>query len=209
MRFDNYFWDFDGTLMDSYPLIIRSFQQGAASLGVTVDRRHMMDLAKISIGHMTRTVAAESGLTAESLKEAYDRAIDASDYSRIQPYEGIPAILEAIVRRSGKNFLYTHSGNRTLDALANFGMKRFFTDYITADNRFPAKPAPNALVYMIEKYGLDTSRSVMVGDRDIDVQAGLNAGIAGALFDPDGYYDHMPFTYRFKSMQAMRDTFLQ
>ena len=39
------------------------------------------------------------------------------------------------------------------------------------------KPSPKMLNDLIEKYNIDRSMSIMIGDKDSDVQAGKNAGI--------------------------------
>jgi D-glycero-D-manno-heptose 1,7-bisphosphate phosphatase len=44
------------------------------------------------------------------------------------------------------------------------------------------KPAPGMLLDLIRAWELDTSRSVMVGDQDTDMQAAAAAGIEGHLF---------------------------
>ena len=40
----------------------------------------------------------------------------------------------------------------------------------------------------------------MIGDRDIDLEAGKNAGMDGALFDPEDFYADYPAALRFHSM---------
>jgi phosphoglycolate phosphatase-like HAD superfamily hydrolase len=47
---------------------------------------------------------------------------------------------------------------------------------------FPSKPAPDAVNYICDTYGLDRSETVMIGDREIDVLSGKNAGCFGCLF---------------------------
>lgn len=44
------------------------------------------------------------------------------------------------------------------------------------------KPGPGMLLELIERYGVDRTRSVMVGDRDTDVAAAEAAGVPGVLF---------------------------
>lgn len=39
------------------------------------------------------------------------------------------------------------------------------------------KPSPRFIVEMIAKHGLDPRQCIMVGDRESDIEAGLNAGI--------------------------------
>lgn len=43
------------------------------------------------------------------------------------------------------------------------------------------KPGPGMLLQALQEHGLDATRSVMVGDRDSDVQAGLAAGVARCI----------------------------
>lgn len=44
------------------------------------------------------------------------------------------------------------------------------------------KPSPRFIVEMLEKYSLSPGKTWMVGDSLADVEAGLNAGVRGALF---------------------------
>lgn len=47
------------------------------------------------------------------------------------------------------------------------------------------KPSPRFIREMIAKYSLDAARCWMTGDKESDVQAGLNAGIHSALIASD------------------------
>lgn len=205
MRFDCFFWDYDGTLMDSYPRILRSFVRGAKTLGIEgLDMGQLMSLAKDSLGKMASVIAAEHGSTPQALKEAYRSERDAEGYAALSLYEGTAEILRAIQQRGGQNYLYTHSGNEVMGALEHFGIHDCFADFITSENGFAHKPAPDALLHLMQKHGLDPSRCIMVGDRAIDVECGHNAGMAGALFDPDGFYADYQTTWRFASMGDMQ-----
>ncbi len=42
---------------------------------------------------------------------------------------------------------------------------------------FDRKPNPGMLLQATEKYGLDLNRSIMIGDKDSDMQAAYNAGV--------------------------------
>jgi len=49
----------------------------------------------------------------------------------------------------------------------------------------------------------------MIGDRDIDVLAGHNAGMKGILFDPDGYFpEFTDVELTVRSMKELADTLL-
>jgi D-glycero-D-manno-heptose 1,7-bisphosphate phosphatase len=52
------------------------------------------------------------------------------------------------------------------------------------------KPEPGLLLGLAEKWRIDPSRSVMIGDRDSDVEAGRRAGMCSYLFDKTNL-DHL------------------
>jgi len=45
----------------------------------------------------------------------------------------------------------------------------------------------------------------MIGDRDIDVLAGANAGMDGILIDDGDYYPELAVTYRVHSLWQVKD----
>ena len=56
-----------------------------------------------------------------------------------------------------------------------------------------------------EQHGIkayDTLEGIL-GDRDIDIEAGNNAGIRGVLFDPDGFYPGLRADLRAGSMAEL------
>ena len=52
-----------------------------------------------------------------------------------------------------------------------------FCPHTASQNCACRKPSPKMLNDLIEKYNIDRSMSIMIGDKDSDVQAGKNAGI--------------------------------
>jgi len=118
-------------------------------------------------------------------------------------------MLEEICRRGGKNYVYTHRGASAREVIALNGMEHLFADYVTSENGFPSKPAPNALQYLMEKHGLKKDECIMIGDRGIDVESGLNAGMNGALIDLDGMHPADQAPYRADSFEALHMILLE
>ena len=67
------------------------------------------------------------------------------------------------------------------------------------------KNAPDALLVLVNRHSLELSRSVMIGDRDIDVLAGKNAGMDGILMDDENFYPDLEVTYKVKSLAEIKD----
>ena len=57
----------------------------------------------------------------------------------------------------------------------------YFTEVVTAYNGFSRKPSPESMLYLKEKYQIDNC--LVIGDRDIDKQAGESAGFDTLLVD--------------------------
>ena len=71
----------------------------------------------------------------------------------MRPYPGTRDTLRAVCEHGGKNYLYSHRDHASIDALEHYGLKPYFSDFITKDDHFPRKPAPDALLHMISKHG--------------------------------------------------------
>ena len=50
---------------------------------------------------------------------------------------------------------------------------------------FPRKPDPTSLLYLVEKYQMDKTKTVMIGDRPMDIDAGINAGVQSIFYNDE------------------------
>ena len=48
------------------------------------------------------------------------------------------------------------------------------------------KPSPEAIEYLMEKYKIKPEEAIMIGDRELDILSGKNAGIHTCFFDDQG-----------------------
>lgn len=179
----HFIWDFDGTLFNSYPAICEAFRRALEEYGHTVDKDEIFSHMIITIPSACRYYQEKLGLPDECIARfrQIQRQIE-PEY--LVPMEGAMEFCEEVVRRGGKNYIYTHRGATTHDFMHSSGMDAFFTDYVTAvDPAFASKPAPDSILWLMEKYGMDPKETVMIGDRPIDVQSGKNAGVYGCFFD--------------------------
>lgn len=188
--YQNYFFDFDGTLYNTYPGMVHAFVSAYENQGVQLDRNETYRLMR---AESVRYCFAElerkyPELDRERLHADY-HAIEGIVQDRALPFDGAGELLEAIRQNGGRSFLLTHRDASAENILRRDGLLEYFTDFVTADDGFRRKPDPQSLNYLIEGNGVDRKTAAMVGDRTLDVDAGHNAGIAGILFDPDGLID--------------------
>lgn len=208
MQFTHYFWDFDGTLCDSYASITTALQQALATFSVNAPYDELYTACKISLNHALDTFAVPHALDLQAVKLIYRQIEHTLAPTLIVPYQGAQNMLMQITNNKGKNYIYTHRGTGTLDLLKKHDMYTYFADFVTSDDGFAPKPAPDALQFLLKKHALDASKCIMIGDRSIDVQAGLNAGMQSALFDPLNLYPNEPVAYRAKTFDALQKMLL-
>ncbi|MBQ2278194.1 MAG: HAD family hydrolase [Clostridia bacterium] len=196
MKYTHYLWDFDGTLFDSYPHVLASLEKVLAEEGISCDHTELWRRLLVNYGEGRKY----AGISPEAYKRFvdYQYIMDENEIEpKVIPFEGMRELLADIVKNGGKNYLYTHRNKTAVAFLDRFGMTEFFADFVSSEEHFPAKPAPDAVLAIIERNHLDPEDCVMVGDRLIDGMAGINAGIAGALITaatdntktPDNDYD--------------------
>ena len=184
MKTEHFIWDFDGMLFNTYPHTVAAFCACCRRNGIPVDEKEAYDLFKVTMRH----AFAHYGLTEALVKDFYEIENDLGFLPKGEPFPHIPALLRTVTERGGKNYLYTHRDAVALQYLDLYGLTPLFSGFVTGDDGFPLKPAPDALLALTERFGMEKARTLMLGDRDIDIGAGINAGVRTLLYDDEGRY---------------------
>lgn len=199
-KYDNIIYDFDGTIADSYPFFTRALHETLNNFGIHDSYEAVLGHLKISVRHSLSFYVPDR--RPEAKKMMY------SIYQRLaleegHPVPGVPEALEYAIAHGKRNFLYTHSDKFPSILLERWGLLDKFEFIIDSTMKFPPKPAPDALNFLCEHYSLDKDRTLMVGDRNIDVLAGINAGVHGCLFDDGHFYDDFKCEHIIHDMHDM------
>ena len=197
------FWDFDGTLYNSYPEVLRSFLKALDQLGLhgLVSSENAMHWLKKSVFEAASRCAALAGTDVQLIMAAFARE-HAAD-REFAPYPHLRQCLESLHEAGFSHYLYTHRDHLAIEKLQQDGLWRLFSDAVLRTDGFPDKPSPEALLALMARNGLQPENCAMIGDRPIDVQAGRNAGMEGILFDPEGYYADYPVALRFRDLSQL------
>ena len=176
----HFIWDFDGTLFDTYPIIIGQMQTALAGFGHTIDPLELMEQLLHTVGFALEYCAEKFSIDYTQLDESYTALHEETALLSVAlPMEAVESVLEAVVARGGKNLIFTHRDLASTKAyLEKYGLDRYFTDIVGADTPgFVWKPAPDAITYLLEAHGLNPQETAMVGDREIDLASGRAAGV--------------------------------
>ena len=182
------FWDFDGTLLDSYPAMVRAFIAGAAEFGVAVTAERTLSLMKNCLTHCCEVIGAENDIPPRALGEAFRRHEQAELQRGLPRMPGVPETLAALRRAGVRHYVITHRDLQCRALLERAGLLEYFSGFVTREDGLPRKPAPDMVLHLMAGHGLDPARCMMVGDRPLDARSGMAAGALGVLIDPEGRF---------------------
>ena len=182
-------WDLDGTLFDSYDVIVDSIRLALGENGVSMPaeeiHRHAIEF---SIKSLFAKVSAHTSIPVETMQVAYSR-ISTGKCLQIRQMPNAIACLKALEQAGIENYVFTHRGRTTMPVLENLQMTGYFKDVVTSTYGFARKPDPEGIHYLMKRYQLDRNGTYYVGDRSLDMACAANAGIPGILFLPTGGID--------------------
>ncbi|MCZ2075112.1 MAG: HAD-IA family hydrolase [Bryobacterales bacterium] len=179
-RFPIYFFDLDGTLIDSSEDIC-----GAVTDLLDEDNRALWPTERLRryiglhLGEMFRDIfPSYSASQIDSLIVRYRDTYFAREHSATTLYD---EVRETLAHISGRKAVAT---SRRVDTarrlLEKFGILQFF-DHVQGTDHIPCKPAPDILVACMEALGAAPQDCLMVGDSPADLQAARSAGIASCV----------------------------
>ncbi|MBM7636263.1 HAD-IA family hydrolase [Streptococcus saliviloxodontae] len=174
MKNRDYIWDLGGTLLDNYQMSTQAFVESLRHFGVDATPEHVYEKLKLSTDQ-----AIAYFIPTEPAFLAYYKQIEAEKLEHPLLFPDAKLALETVVANGGRNFLISHRDNHVKDLLQKTGIIHLFTEVVTADNGFARKPNPQSMLYLKESYKL--TQVLVVGDREIDVQAGQAAGFDTCL----------------------------
>lgn len=171
--------DFDGTLADTQPLILRSLQGTIAELGLP-----------------SRTDAECASIIGLPLKECFVKLLDADDtlaerccevYRRlfdeynhpgtVTLFPHVEETLHELHRRGIQLAICSSRARATLDRFVlTFGFEQLVQAVVSADDVPHGKPYPDPALRVLELTGCKAEEALMVGDASYDILMGRAAG---------------------------------
>jgi HAD superfamily hydrolase (TIGR01549 family) len=189
---DNIIFDFDGTLVDTMPSVIRGLGEAIRrASGREVDATELV----ATFGPAPQAVL-EKWVSRDQVPFAMKAWLDFEKSLAPEEYEPFPQVeemLETLKRFQMRIGIFT--GRDRLGTIriakAHGWLGSYFSedDMVCGDDGYTPKPNPEALLALLVKRAWEATRTLMVGDHPYDMMAGRAAGIktAAALWDlPQG-----------------------
>jgi phosphoglycolate phosphatase len=170
-------FDLDGTLVDAYLAIIRSFNYAMQKMGYP----------KQAILAIRRAV----GWGDENLLRPFVRKADLKSVLKIYRQHHktslvkysclFPRVKKVLIYLKNKGYKLAVASNRPTEfswiLIRHLGLRKYFNYVLCADKLRHIKPHPEILNKIMKKLSLKPYQAIYVGDMVIDAQAGRRAGI--------------------------------
>lgn len=198
-NFRHFVWDFDGTLFDTYPFITACFIRALNDCGV---RENEAEVRAGLMRSLAESIAfyEEKHELGEAFSQRFSEYMGAESIRTSPPYPHVVELCRLIAGSGRRNYLYTHRGISARAFLADAGIEACFANVITSADGFKRKPDPEAILFLIQKHGMNKEEVLMIGDRAIDIQCGANAGAAACLIANGAADGSIPADFTFENI---------
>ncbi|OTP27473.1 hypothetical protein A5802_001208 [Enterococcus mundtii] len=185
----NYIWDFDGTLFDTYPAMVEGVSQALQDFGIERPKKEIYRVMKQESVRKLRESYQLEEVSFNQLFHQYEE-----QYHELSvPFKETEMVLRRLKQNGAKHYILTHRVTAsTWKLLKVFELADLIEEVIGIDQGFARKPAPDAINHLIDRYHLDPEKTMMVGDRRLDIEAGINAKIHTCLYDIDHFLGEIP-----------------
>ncbi len=197
-QFDLIAFDWDGTLFDSTAIITRCIQLAVVDVGGQEPSKEAASYV-IGLGLMQALAHAAPDVAVEKYPELGQRYRHhyAAHQNDIVLFDGVlPMLAELKLRHHWLTVATGKSRKGLNEALHDLDLKGMFDGSRTADET-AGKPSPIMLHELMQEFGVDADRTLMIGDTTHDLQMALNAGCASVgvsygAHEPDAFHDLKP-----------------
>lgn len=174
-------FDLDGTLIDSRRDLADSANELLAGFGAApIAEDDIATMVGCGAATLVTRVLTAAGVDTP-LESALARFLSLYDERLInhtRPYDGIPALLDALHDQQITMALLTNKPlEQSVKILEAFRLTKYFRWCVGGDGPWPRKPSPDGLRYVMSQASRGPSETLLVGDSTIDLQTSRNAGV--------------------------------
>ena len=182
VKFDAVIFDLDGTLLDSLEDIASAANQVLADLGRrTYPVAEYKELVGDGLGMLFERALPDCAglpdLKADCMRR-FEEAYSECWNNRSKPYDGILGLLETLRDRTVTLSVLSNKADAfTKRCVEYFFPGVRFEHVLGQTERFPRKPDPASVRWLVTQLGVDVGRIAYVGDTNTDMKTALGGGL--------------------------------
>lgn len=170
-------FDLDGTLIDAYPAITRSFNYVMVKLGYKpINSLTIRKAVGLGDKNLLEPFVKKKDLNKALKTYRRHHAISLPKYSSV-----FARVYYVLARLKNKGYKLAVASNRPTRfswiLIKYLKLKKYFDYVFCADKVRRGKPNPEIINRILRKFKIEPFRAIYVGDMAIDVQAGRRAGV--------------------------------
>ena len=173
-------WDMGGTLIDTYPEVVRALSRAAYGDTAPSHLREIGALTQYSIAHAIESLSVSREVPRTDLERAYEELKTRWRTRPAPVMDGARELIARVWEKGGLNLVATHRDRASATDLLR-ALDLTVDDMVCAPDGIARKPSPAMNLLLAERHGLDPAEVLCVGDRPIDVMAARAAGMAASL----------------------------
>ena len=178
-------WDMGGTLIDTYPEVVRALSRAAYGDTAPSHLREIGALTQYSIAHAIESLSVSREVPRTDLERAYEELKTRWRTRPAPVMDGARELIARVWEKGGLNLVATHRDRASATMLVTvLGLD--LDDMVCAPDGLARKPSPEMNLLLARRHGLDPAQVLCVGDRPIDAVAAANAGMSAALLVSPG-----------------------
>ncbi len=177
-RYEAVVFDLDGTLASTFSTVLRIFNR--VMLDRTGREWQLNELLPYfgppeSVMFQRMFPAAE---VHEPMIEDYFR-LSREDGHEIKPFDGIGELVSDLKSSGIKLGIFSAANTEAARIrVGHAGLLDYFDEVLGGDSVTNSKPHPDGLLHLMDKFDVDPSATVYIGDMVADVETGRAAGVA-------------------------------
>ena len=142
LQFKFVFWDFDGTLFDTYPHIASIIMETMKTeYNLDMNSKNLDKWYRISLDYCFDKISSKFNINKKDLRNQFSKRYMTNIESKQLPFPGAKEVIEYIHDSGGKNFIVTHRGSTSLSRLLKYyKFEHFFEKILTNEDNFPKNP---------------------------------------------------------------------
>ena len=180
MKYNTYIFDLDGTLLDTLQDLANAVNHAMREMNYP---ERTVDEVRRFIGNGIRMLikrAAPQGISVEDYEKTL--AVFTAYYldhiaDFTKPYDGIAEVIETLKSKGCKVAVVSNKADEAAKKVVKDYFGDIFDMVVGKMDRFPSKPEPDSVLYVIETLGADKNKCIYSGDSEVDVQTAHNAGL--------------------------------
>jgi len=174
MKIQAVLFDLDGTLVDSLPLILRTYRQVFKDMGIPWGNDDVVKMIGLPLKEIGRRFAGEGADVFEDRYQYYYHR-DHDLYTRLFP--NTLEMLEKLKVKGLQLGIVTSKGKPGTTRTAAFtGLDRYMDVIVTAHDVDRHKPDPAPLLAALRTLHTRAGNAIYIGDSSYDILTGKNAG---------------------------------